>query len=140
MSVCTFFVPLQCGNKTNRSTIMAGKIQYIAPVDTVSGMFGKRGHSLSGKAIISNVRRKASQKNPGGLMYFSVLTKTTYKGSANQTEWQNKFGEISRTTRQRLEDPQFMASDLANFKKQTKYVTLYSFVWATVQEEVDGGK
>lgn len=140
MSVCTFFVPLQCGNKPNRVYIMAGKIQYIAPVDTVSGMFGKREHSLSGKAIISNVRRKASQKNPGGLMYFSVLTKTTYKGTQNQTEWQNMFGEISRTTRERLEDPAFMASDLANFKKQSKYVTLYSFVWATVQKELENGK
>lgn len=140
MSVCIIFVPLQCGNKTNRSIIMAGKIQYIAPVDTVSGMFGKREHSLSGKAIISNVRRKASQKNPGGLMYFSVLTKTTYKGTQNQTEWQEKFGAISQRTRERLEDPQFMASDLANFKKQTKYVTLYSFVWAAVQEEMGDGK
>lgn len=119
---------------------MAGKIQFIAPVDTVSGMFGKREHSLSGKAIISNVRRKASQKNPGGLMYFSVLTKTTYKGSANQAEWQNKFGEISRTTRERLEDPAFMATDLANFKKQNKYVTLYSYVWAIVQQEIEDGK
>lgn len=119
---------------------MAGKIQYIAPVDTVSGMFGKRAHSLSGKAIISNVRRKASQKNPGGLMYFSVLTKTTYKGTQKQTEWQNEFGEISRTTRERLEDPAFMASDLANFNKQTKYVTLYSYVWSLVQEELGGGK
>lgn len=140
MSVCTFFVPLQCGNKPNRSYIMAGKINYIAPVDTVSGMFGKRTHSLSGKAIISNVRRKPSQKNPMGLMYFSVLTKTTYKGTQAQTEWQNMFGEISRGTRERLEDPAFMATDLANFKKQTKYATLYSFVWAIVQEEYENGK
>lgn len=140
MSVCTFFVPLQCGNKPNRLNIMAGKIQYIAPVDTVSGMFGKRAHSLSGKAIISNVRRKASQKNPGGLMYFSVLTKSTYKGSANQTEWQDKFGQISRSTRERLEDPAFMATDLVNFKKQTKHVTLYSYVWSIVQEEYNSGK
>lgn len=140
MSVCTFFVPLQCGNKPNRIYIMAGKIQYIAPVDTVSGMFGKREHSLSGKAIISNVRRKASQKNPGGLMYFSVLTKTTYKGTQNQTEWQNKFGQIAVATRARLEDPQFMASDLAAFAKQTKYVTLYSFVWSIMQEELGDGK
>lgn len=140
MSVCTFFVPLQCGNKPNRVYIMAGKIQYIAPVDTVSGMFGKREHSLSGKAIISNVRRKASQKNPGGLMYFSVLTKTTYKGTQNQSEWQTKFGQISRATRERLEDPTHMAADLAAFAKQTKYVTLYSFVWDAVRGEIEDGK
>lgn len=140
MSVCTFFVPLQCGNKPNRVYIMAGKIQYIAPVDTVSGMFGKRAHSLSGKAIISNVRRKASQKNPGGLMYFSVLTKSTYKGSANQIEWQNKFSQIAAATRARLEDPQSMASDLAAFAQQSKYVTLYSFVWSIMQEDLGGGK
>lgn len=140
MSVCTFFVPLQCGSKPNRVYIMAGKIQFIAPVDTVSGMFGKREHSLSGKAIISNVRRKASQKNPGGLMYFSVLTKTTYKGSAKQSEWQNAFGQISADTRARLLDPSFMASDLAAFKAQSKYVTLYSFVWNAVYEEYKDGK
>lgn len=140
MSVCTFFVPLQCGNKPNRSYIMAGKINYIAPVDTVSGMFGKRTHSLSGKAIISNVRRKPSQKNPMGLMYFSVLTKSTHKGTEAQTEWNTMFGEISRATRERLEDPALMARDQANFLKQDKYKTLYSFVWAAVQDEIKNGK
>lgn len=129
MSVCTFFVPLQSGNKPNRLYIMAGKINYIAPVDTVSGMFGKRSHSLSGKAIISNVRRRPSQNNPEGLMYFSVLTKTTYRATPNVLAWNQSFAQVCAATRVRMTDPQYIQQDQLAFQNQTTFKTLYSYVW-----------
>lgn len=132
------FVPLHCGNKNNRSIIMAGKIQYIAPVDSVSGMFGKREHSMSGKAVISNVRRKASQKFPGGHMYFSVLTKST-RGvpSASGLAWQNTFKQVCAATRARIIDPQHIAQDQVEFSKQNKYKTLYAFIWNKMRAEIE---
>lgn len=119
---------------------MAGKINYIAPVDTVSGMFGKRDHSLSGKAIISNVRMKPSQKNPRGLMYFSVLTKTTYKGSSTQTSWQALFAQACNDTRARLKNPTYVDDDLVAFRSQTKYKTLYAYVFNIVLDGIKEGK
>lgn len=115
---------------------MSGQIKYIAPVDSVSGMFGKRSHSLSGKAIISNVRTAASQKFPKGHMYFSVLTKTTYGGSPTQKDWNQLFGAISSATHARMINPEYMDVDRAAFAKQTKYKTLYSYVWNQVKLEM----
>ena len=112
---------------------MAGRIQYIAPVDTVSGMFGKRSHSMSGKAIISNVRKVPSQKYPGGHMFFSVLTKTTFAGTNVQKEWNITFGQISAATHARMQNPEYIDVDQAGFLNQTKYKTLYAYVWNQVK-------
>lgn len=118
---------------------MAGLIKYIAPVDSVSGMFGKREHSFSGKAIISNVRKTASQKYPGGHMYFSVLTKTTYRGgTAAMISWQETFTRICQQTRERMKNPSTIAQDQADFAAQTKYKTFYSFIWHKMYAEVVG--
>lgn len=117
---------------------MAGQIKYIAPVDSVSGMFGKREHSFSGKAIISNVRKTASQKYPGGHMYFSVLTKTTYRSTAAMVSWQETFVRICEATRARMINPETIAQDQADFAAQTKYKTFYSFIWNKMREEVVG--
>lgn len=117
---------------------MAGQIKYIAPVDSVSGMFGKREHSFSGKAIISNVRRKASQKYPGGHMYFSVLTKTTFKESVNGNMWRDTFIQICAATRARIINPEYISQDQADFAAQTKYKTFYAFVWNKMKAEIVG--
>lgn len=135
MSVSGYFVPLHRDSKPNRSNIMAGKINYIAPVDTVSGMFGKRS-PFSGKGIISNVRRKASQNNPRGLMYFSVLTKTTYKPSAASLTWQETFKQICVGTHNRMIDPAHISADQAAFMQQSEYKTLYAYVWNQVRREL----
>lgn len=138
MSVWHIFVPLQSGNKTIRVYIMAGQIKYIAPVDSVSGMFGKRENSFSGKAIISNVRMAPSQKHPKGHMYFSVLTRTTFKESELGNMWRDTFTQICRQTRERLRDPNQIATDQAGFVNQTKYKTLYAYVWNKVKAIVIG--
>lgn len=116
--------------------IMAKFMRTIAPVDSLSGMFGKREHSLSGKAIIANVRKVGGNAVGGApFMYFSVLTKTTYKGSEAQLSWNESFGEISSATRARLRDPGKITADQLAFREQTKYKTLYSYVWNEVRKE-----
>lgn len=112
-------------------------IKTIAPVDSLSGKFGARKDSISGKTIIANVRKAATNTNGGRpYMFFSVLSKTTYKGTAAQIAWNQKFAEICNATRERLIDAEHMNADRAAFAQQTEYKTLYSFVWNLVKEEM----
>lgn len=112
-------------------------LKTIAPVDSLSGMFGNRGQNETGKALIANVRKKGNARNGGRpYMYFSVLSKTTYKGTTTQLDWATRFGNISKIAQQRMKDPAFIADDMKNFAKQTKYKTLYQYVWAQVKQDL----
>ena len=113
-------------------------IKTIAPVDSMSGKFGARKDNISGKTIIANVRKAKSNTNEGRpYMYFSVLTKTTASKSVNSLAWRNRFAQICAATRLRLEDPAHISQDQAAFHAQTKYKTLYSFVWNQVKETIE---
>lgn len=114
-------------------------VKTIAPVDSMSGMVGTRSQSISGKAIIMNVRKKKSNANGGApYMYFSTLTRST-RGvpTAMQSAWNALFGQICTATRERLEDPMHVATDQANFAKQTKFKTIYSYVWSLEREKLE---
>ena len=56
------------------------------------------------------------------------------------TEWKSQFAQIAQMTRERLEDPAFMASDQAAFIKQSKYKTINAFVFNICKEELINGK
>lgn len=113
-------------------------IKTIAPVDSISGKFGARKDNICGKTIIANVRKAATNTNGGRpYMFFSVLSKTTYKGTAAQMAWGEKFAEICNATRARLMDANKMNADRAAFAAQTQYKTLYSFVWNLVRMEME---
>lgn len=122
--------------------IMAKIMKTIAPVDSLSGMFGKRSHSLSGKAVIANVRKQGGAWNDGApYMYFSVLTKST--ASANPTEavvgQRNRFKAIAIATNARLADPRYMVEDQQGFREQTMYTTLRQYVWHICEDLYDKG-
>lgn len=111
---------------------MAKLFKTIAPVDSISGMIGNRESNLSGKAFIANIRKKGGNWNGGNpYQYFSVLTRTT--AMADPTEsilaQRAKFAAVAQATRSRMADPAKAAQDMANFKAQTKYKTLYSYVF-----------
>lgn len=123
-----------------RENIMPKIMKTIAPVDSLSGMFGKRSHSIAGKAIIANIRKRGGAWNEGApFMYFSVLTKSTYTTHPTQAikDAQAKFKAVALGTLQRLADPNQMPLDQLAFKAQTKYKTLRQFVWHLVSEEYD---
>lgn len=52
------------------------------------------------------------------------------KQTTAQTEVQERFTEAVRATRTRLGDPNQRATDIAAFKKQTHYPTLYGYVFS----------
>ena len=52
------------------------------------------------------------------------------KQSTAQTEVQERFAEAVRATRTRLGDPNQRTADIAAFKKQTRYPTLYGYVFS----------
>ena len=109
-------------------------IKTIAPVDSMSGKFGARKDNISGKTIIANVRKVKSNTNEGRpYMYFSVLTKTTASKAANVVAWRVKFAQICAATRMRMVNPEYISADQAAYHAQTKYKTLYSFVWNLVK-------
>lgn len=111
---------------------MAKIFKTIAPVDSMSGMIGSRKTNLSGKAVIANVRKRGGQWNEGNpFQYFSVLTRSTAPTKLTQTilDHRTKFAAVAISTRDRLQDPNQMPIDQMNFKNQTKYKTLYSYVW-----------
>ena len=58
----------------------------------------------------------------------------------NQKSWNTQFAEIARMTRERLEDPSFMANDMAGFSKQTKFKTINAYVFNICKQELAGGK
>lgn len=123
-----------------RIDIMAKIMKTIAPVDSLSGMFGKRSHSISGKAVIANVRKRGGAWIDGQpYMYFSVLTKSTEPAKLTQSiiDARAKFKAIAEGVRNRLADPNQMPLDQLAFKSQTKYKTLRQFVWNLVAEEYD---
>lgn len=123
-----------------RTYIMAKLMKTIAPIDSLSGMFGKREHSLSGKAVIANVRKRGGAWNDSQpYMYFSVLTKSTYATNVTQKmlDNQNRFRAVAESTLARLADPEQMPLDQMAFKNQTKYKTLRQYVWHKEMEEYD---
>ena len=109
---------------------MAGSVFYLAPVDNASGkIFGKKQKWMA-------VRRLTGKRQRGCAVTGVRSTKPTDK----ETAWREKFAEICAATRQRMEDPSFMASDQAAFAKQSKHKTLRAFVFDICKEELLNGK
>lgn len=134
---CTFAPRL---SHMRREYIMPKIMKTIAPVDSLSGMFGKRSHSIAGKAIIANIRKRGGAWNDGApFMYFSVLTKTTAMAipTQNVKDLRAKFKAVAAGVLQRLADPNQMPLDQIAFREQSKYKTLRQFVWHLVSKEYD---
>lgn len=111
---------------------MAKIMKTIAPIDSLSGAMGNRESNLCGKVIIANVRKKGGNKYDGKpIQYFSVLTKSTAQNPPTEQTLARraKFSAVSRAVRERMADSSQAAQDMAAFYAQTKYKTLYSFVW-----------
>lgn len=124
--LCTAFGHIQ------RPIIMPKSMKTIAPIDSISGMMGSRTANLCGKAIIANIRKRGGQKFEGKPhQYFSVLTRTTAMAVPTEEVLKHraKFKAVCLSTRSRMADPSQAASDMVAFKSQTKYKTLYSYVF-----------
>lgn len=118
--------------------IMPRILTTIAPIDSISGCFGKRKENVCKKTIIANVRRAESSYSGGTpYQFFSVrqnARSTPY--TATELQYQTRFGKICKATSERLKDPQHVAADQAAFKAQTQYKTLRQYVWRQVEETI----
>lgn len=106
------------------------KITYIDPVKSVSGKLTKKHH------VVYNVR-KAPTNNPDMIANPNYTAwrdpNKRMKFSAGQQAWQAEFAQIIKDTRARMANAQLMPTDRAEFAMQTKYKTLWAFVFNKVK-------
>ena len=112
-------------------------VTLAAPITGLSGKLSKS------HAVVFNMRQAPTSNErmismPCYTNYRDPMKKV--KLTDNQKTWNTKFAEIARMTRERLEDPAFMASDQASFIKQSKFKTIHAFVFHICKEELVNGK
>ena len=119
---------------------MAKILRTLAPVDSMSGMVGKRDETVSNKAFIINLKKVGNVHNGGApFMYFSLrqndrMTKLSPAEIANH----EKFKAVAKATRARLINPEYIQRDQLAFAKQDKYTSLYGYVFSVLYNEYEG--
>lgn len=117
---------------------MAKVLRTLAPVDSMSGMVGKRDETVSNKAFIINLKKVGGWKMKGApFMYFSLRqndrrTPVTIAELAQR----EKFGLAAKAASERLINPEFIQKDQYDFSKQDKYTSLYGYVFALCYEQI----
>ena len=109
------------------------KVTYIDPIKSVSGKLTKS-HST-----VLNVRRAATSNqdmidNPCYTSWRDPSKKVQL--TAGQVAWNETFKTICANTRSRMKDPSKINADQIAFAAQSKYKTLYSYVWNQVKNEL----
>lgn len=101
---------------------MAGTVTYIAPVENASGkIFGQKSRFVA-------VTRNWGKRQRG----CSVIGQRDLKNkpvTEKELNHRSKFAAVCAATRSRMADPSQAAADMAAFKSQTKYKTLYHYVF-----------
>lgn len=116
---------------------MATIIKTIAPVDSISGMIGKRKDYVSKKAIICNISKRGNVKSKGSYMYLSVRANDRMAPYTNEERnRQQLFAQTVRDTYARMKNAEFAAQDMAGFAAQDKYPTLYGYVFSLVWDDM----
>ncbi len=96
------------------------KVDYAYPVEALHGKV-KKTHTV-GFAL-----RKET-----GCKFTQTFSERISSPTEAQTEAQQKFTAAVKATRVRLADATKQAADVAAFKKQSKYKTLYGYVFSLV--------
>ena len=108
-------------------------VTLAAPITGLSGKLSKS------HAVVFNMRQAPTSNER--MINMPCYTNWRPKGKKRDaTEWNTQFAEIARMTRERLEDPAFMATDQAAFIKQSKFKTIHAFVFDICKEELKNGK
>ena len=98
------------------------KVEYVAPVDAVHGKLSK------GDKYGFARRKKANNKGERPNFTFVHTTRTTAP-SQNEIARRNAFKQAAIATRARLMDPDQSLTDQIAFAQQTKYKTMYAYVF-----------
>ena len=101
---------------------MAGSITYLAPVDNASGkIFGKKEKFTAVTRTWGKRKRGCTATGQRDLKNHPYTEKETTQKA--------KFTTVGQAVRARMKDPTKINEDLAAFKAQTEYKTLYRFLW-----------
>lgn len=109
------------------------KVFYLDPIDHLSGKISKQSRT-------TYMHRTAATANPAMLAnpnFTHVRGSRTTAPSESEIAYRTRFGQICTATRQRLMDASKMPADIAAFKAQTQYRTLYQFVWHQVADNIE---
>lgn len=141
VSICIFCTFAPWLTHMRHVISMPKYLKTLAPVDSMSGMVGKRDETVSDKAFIVNVRKVGNVKNGGRpYMYFSLRQNDrnleTHPITVKEAAARQKFTQAVEATRARLIDPTKMAADQAAFLAQDKYPTIYGFVFSQEYESL----
>ena len=99
-----------------------GKVTYEYPVKDICGKIGK-------KATVGFAHR-------GDTKYTVRYGKRSTPVGAAEAAHRNKFSAAVKATRQRMLDSQQNAADKVAFAQQTKYKTLYQYVFNSEMEKL----
>ena len=102
------------------------KIDYSFPVEKVHGKISK-------KHKIGFAHRTAS-----GVNYSTAYGKRRTKPSTAEIANREKFKAVAQAAQARLINPEYIQQDQAGFSKQTKYSTLWGYVFNEVYKTWEG--
>ena len=110
---------------------MAGKIEYIAPIENASGkIFGQKSR------FVAVTRNWGNRQKGCSVMGVRDLKNHPY--TEKELAHRAKFAAVCAATRSRMADPSQAAADMAAFKAQTKYKTLYRYVFRQEWNNYEG--
>ena len=98
------------------------KVEYTAPVEAIHGKLSKGDR-------YGFARRKKSNNKGERPNFTFVHTKRTTPVSQDEIERRKSFGDVAKATRARLMDPDQSLTDQIAFAQQTKYKTIYAYVF-----------
>lgn len=104
-------------------------VRYMEPVESMSGKFSPTSKkSGDGQKLYVGSHRRRS-----GLNTFACHTqKFNYLSAATEAEavaQQQKFKRVATAARTRMVDPEKMDADQIAFRNQTKYTTMFGFLF-----------
>ena len=102
------------------------KIEYAFPVETVHGKISK-------KHKIGFAHRTAS-----GVNYSTMYGKRRTKPSTAEIANREKFKAVAQAAQARLINPEYIQRDQMGFSKQTKYTSLWGYVFNEVYQTWEG--
>ncbi len=94
-----------------------GKVFFSDPVDHISGKLSQKYHTIYN-------HRRANKLN-----FTSVREDRTTPYTADELRRQQHFADVAKRTRQRMQDPTQMTQDADAFSKQSRYRTLYQYIF-----------
>ena len=98
------------------------KVDYIAPVEAVHG-------KLSRQDRYGFAKRSAANGHGNRVAYTFKAGRRSTQPSEDELALREKFAAVAKRTRERLQDPTKIAQDMVAFAAQSKYKTIYRFVF-----------